>query len=184
MTEDSKEMVYEITLANHLKALQTFFIFLVLMIVVYYKCLQINIISSDDLVFFILYFLIHFVAVAILHLEYYHYNHDMMITINELNNELLVKCEFGKENVYGFDEIKEIVLYLAPSVERRSYFRFFPTENYHYASIYMNDGKELIFTSLLTSNVEDAINKIEGVTIIKRWNFYASPKLRKLMWGV
>ncbi len=174
---ESGNMLYKITIENHWKALG-FLIFITLAILVFYL-VKFNVINSNSFIQngLIIYYLINFLPVLYLHNEYYYNNKGITIEIDSYAgkfNKIVRTEKTGKVETYGLDDLNKIEIYMPPNLYNGRSVRYMPFEDYHYARIYTNSGKEIIITCLMVRNVEDAIKKITGVPIERKIRLFAS----------
>ncbi len=115
--------------------------------------------DSDVTFIFFIFWIIYTIPVLFLHVEYYLCNRNETFTITD--NEILLDKN-GITTTYKKSDIKEIIVYMAPNVVKRNYFRYLPIESYYYGRIKTNAGEELIITSLLTLYVRETMKQLDA----------------------
>lgn len=151
-------MKYKITLKGHLKMLNELIVFSIILIpfVVYIFKELLNP-RTEFGVYFVLtvIFLIFILPAIYIHFDYFYVNRNReyelrndMIIVKSINND--TKEMFSKKN------IEKVIVYLSLQKMRNVGYSRFTFKDYFYIKIIMNDGKELLLTSLLDHN----LNKI------------------------
>ena len=171
-------MKYKISIANHLKALEFFIIFLFIVIgFSWYQATQNNLDDSlrNILVVFVL---ISFLPVLYLHIEYYSYNKGTQLEIDSYEKKFIYTDKTGVTETYNFDELSKIIIHMPPNMHRGSGFQIMPFEQYHYAKIYTKSGKEIVITCLMARKVQDLVGSIRGVPVEKKKRLFASILIR------
>jgi hypothetical protein len=152
-------MKYTITPRNQFIALKAIILVFLLLALLY----KYGKYSNGDLEFYSIFFLIFLIPVLYLHIEYYYFNKGTTLDVDLLQNKLVYYSKSGEIKTIRFDELKEIVYYMAPSWHRTIKMKMAPWEHYHYAIILTKDGEKIIITSLMVPNVEKALSEIKGV---------------------
>jgi hypothetical protein len=129
----------------------------------------------DDITFFlssgIVFFIIFFVPVVVLHLNYYLKNKGDLFIYDGLNQRINFNHK-GMTFEFIFEDIKYVKQFRSyPLAENR--FQWTPWDNYNYSVIYLKNGESMIITSLLVPNLDLPIpqNKKQ---LIKSFYCYAS----------
>lgn len=171
-------MKYQVTFRNHLRALELFLITIVGIIVfAWYQIIQNNFDNSlrDGLIVFAL---ISLLPVLYLHIEYYSYSRCTALEMDFWTKKIIYTDKTGVAETYGFDDLSKIIIYMSPHWHSKRMFLRIPFDTYHYARVYTKSGKEIILTSLLVSNVKDALGNIRGVPIELKKRIFASVLIR------
>jgi hypothetical protein len=173
-------MKYKITLKNQFKALE-FILFVLLFCsgcIFYFKRTN----PAFHTEYFIWLFLIQFIPVLFLHIEYLILNRTSSLTINDVH-QIAYTDQSSTVEIHE-DEIAGIFLFLPPSAYRDYVARkmqLLPIEPYGYAIIYTKDGDKIIITSLMISDLFEEFSKFKNVTIEKKRRIIASPILEKVI---
>jgi hypothetical protein len=171
-------MKYTITLKQHFQGLEFLIAVTIGMMGFLYYQKTINLLKYPGLEYQILLFwILSVLPVLYLHLEYYTHNKGVEWEIDSWKKEVRYTDKEGVTAQYNFEDLKEIIVYMAPSWHRKSNFKIMPFEQYHYARIKTKSGKEIIITSLLIPKVEEAMRTITGVPIELEKRIYASIRI-------
>lgn len=149
-------MALRITLFNHLAALTSLFIAIILTLAL---LAWLNFDQDISLIFGIFY-AIDALPSLYLHIEYYLKNRGEEY---EIKHSEIIRYKHGEKQIFHKSELEKITVYMAPSVYQRSSLHFLAIESYHYARIITKGGEELIITCLLVPKVEEAVKQITGV---------------------
>ena len=171
-------MKYRMTLRNHLRALDLLIFTLVgIFAFGWYQANQNNL--DDSLIEGLIVFgLVTIIPVLYLHLEYYFFSRGVEIEIDAWSKSLKVSDKTGTHELYNFDDLSKIIVYMPPYKHSKSMFIRIPFDTYHYARIFTKSGKEIIFTSLMDSKVDEVIRNIRGVPIELKKRLPASILIR------
>jgi hypothetical protein len=132
--------------------------------------------SSATTAGFIYFSTVFFITIFI-HCEFYFLNKGKIVIINEDQKTI----SFDANTTMHFEELEKITLFMTQLKFYKSNYWIFPSDPYHYAIIKYKNGTAFIFTSLMTSEVEVAMNKITGVQIDRKLQPIPSPMLSKLL---
>jgi hypothetical protein len=168
---------YKLTDRNHLIALEGIIFFGAFSILAYVFRGVYTDPNVEIGIFMIVGLFINLLPVFYLHLEYYTHNKGVEWEIDSWKKEVRYTDKEGVTAQYNFEDLKEIIVYMAPSWHRKNNFKIMPFEQYHYARIKTKSGKEIIITSLLIPKVEEAMRTITGVPIELEKRIYASIRI-------
>jgi hypothetical protein len=156
-------MIYNITTKNQIKSLEHLLIGTTLILLaLWYVIKTEEFIDGIPIVFGTIY-LLNFVPTVLLHIEYYLKNKNDVFIIDAAENRIII----NNQKPILFSDI-ECVMYIMPPVwHRKGFIKYLSIEDYHYAKIIMKNGEKYIFTSLMATSVEDALNQIKGVKVEK-----------------
>jgi hypothetical protein len=118
-------------------------------------------------------FLIDAMPALYLHIEYWVKNKGEEYEIRE--NEIVLRKD-GKEILYHSRDIQKIIVYLSPSLYKNSNFHLLAIESYHYATIRLKTGEELVLTCLLTPRVDKALKLMKGVFFERKKKLFCALK--------
>lgn len=168
-------MKYKITFANHLKGLEFLIIVSLGMCAFVFYEKKYNEFGHPGIEFdiFILW-IISFLPVLYLHIEYYYYNRGTELEIDSWDKKLIYTNKTGITEAYNFDDLSKIIINMPPNMHRGSSFQILPFEQYHYAKIYTKSGKEIIITCLMARKIQDLVGSIRGVPVEKKKRIFAS----------
>lgn len=157
-------MMLKITLFNHLVALLSFFIMLILMFIglLYFDF------DKNAIFIFSIMVVVDAIPALYLHIQYFLINVGFTY---EVSNRGITEYHKNSERFYERDNIEEITINMPPSTYQGSNIHIFSIESYHYARIVMKDREEIIFTCLLTPKIEEAIKILEFPYTRKKSNF-------------
>lgn len=168
-------MHYKTTLKNQLVALQTLGIGSVLYCVMVYFLYSRGDLNTGIIVLGI-YYIVLFIPTFWLHIEYLLVNMGDLFTIN--NQHKIIT--YNKIGSIKFSEIAKIKLYMAPVWHRKETIRFLPFEDYRYAAIVLESGREIVITCFMMRDMETDLSSI-GAIIEKKKRLISSPLLEKLI---
>ena len=66
------------------------------------------------------------------------------------------------------EEIEKIVVYLSPAMYKGSNFHIMGFEAYHYASVRLKSGEELVLTCLLAPKLYPVLKKWLGSKVVRK----------------
>ena len=168
-------MKYRITFRNHFKALEFSFVVIIFLLAgIIYLNYDSNKFRPNIEINILIIFGVIFLPALYLHIEYYYYNRGAKLEIDSYQKQLNYTDKTGVTQAYSFDDLNNIIIYMAPSWHRGSSFQLLPFEQYHYARIYTRSGKEIIITCLMAQKVQEAIKNITGVPVEKKKRLFAS----------
>src|SRR5690606_18642302 len=125
--------------------------------------------QSDFLFIFTILFLIQAIPAMYLYLEYWFQNKNEKY---EIYADKLIKYKKNKKEQFDIEDIEQVIIFTSPSLYQNWYIHFFAIEQYHFARIYLKNGKKLIITCLLASRVDKALLNLKGIKIEKKkWLF-------------
>lgn len=101
----------------------------------------------------------YFLPAAYLQFQYTKENWGQVIEIEDTGLKII---DQKSERRYNTEELKKITLWKSASLDKGG-IQFLPMEGYHYAKIETLDGKNIFITSLLTTDVETAVRRLNGV---------------------
>lgn len=157
-------MMLRITIFNHVAALLSFFIMLILMFI---GLLYFN---FDKIAIFIFSIMVVVDAIPALYLHIQYFLINIGFTY-EVSDRGITEYHKNSERFYERDNIEEVSINMPSSTYQGSNIHILSIESYHYARIVMKDGEEIIFTCLLTPKVEEAIKILEVPYTRKKNNF-------------
>ncbi len=166
-------MNYQITLRNQFKSLafliygSLMFAFLILYL---YRDPLFN---KELIVFFIIYYLILFIPTLFLHIDYYLKNRKDVFFIDTLEKSIRI----NNLKLISFNEVESVHYFMPPVWHRKGFIRFLPFEDYHYAKINFRNGEQFVFTSLMDWRVEDTLQQIGAVSVVKNKRLFATTLL-------
>lgn len=158
----------KITFLTHIKQLTGLFIFMFVMafIEIYYDYSS-DLLSAAGVIF--LFTAIFNLDVIFLHLRYWWINRNTVISFPKKG---LAEFSEGKKRVvFSPHDIKIFELHLSRSVYQGS-FGWGVGESYNYAFIILNDGEEIIITSLMSPDLifpKEFLTKIIKIKHIRCW---------------
>lgn len=161
-------MIHRITLGNQLKAI-SFSVMGTLMMIgaLFYFGFNAGFVKV-----FTIFWLFYTVPAVAVHLIYYLSNKNQQVEIS--NNEVIFQDQNGKEKKYRTEDLEKIVVYKSASIEKGS-IQFTPIESYHYARVIPKTGNEIIITSLMIPDVEEALKKLQNITMEKKRRLFCIP---------
>lgn len=131
--------------------------------------------AHQDTISYMFIILVLYIGPALLlHMEYWVRNRNV---IYELNSDKLIENRDGYISVIENTEIDHINIYLMYNLYHKRKIRSTPWEYYHFARITTKSNKQIIITSLLVSDVEQALDELENVKINRRFAFFCSTYL-------
>lgn len=173
-------MKYKITIQNQLKALRFIIVvFVFCCTLVYYGYIQPS--KANMTKFSTILFLISFIPVAYLHIEYYLYNKDSSIEIDTSQNRINYWRGSNEIRVIEFDELDKILIYLAFPLYNKTYITRLPNDAYNFAKMILKSGEEIIITSLMVPKLEKTLSIIKDVPIEEKPRLYASIILQTII---
>ena len=105
-----------------------------------------------------------------LHLEYWFINrHEKYI----IRIDSISRFKNKKEEIYYPEDIKKIILYGSATLFE-PWFHLSAMEQYHFAHVFLKNGKTLTITCLLTPRVDNALGILKGVRIEKKRGLFNS----------
>ncbi len=113
---------------------------------------------------FIIGWLVYTLPTVYLHIEYYIANRNFSL---EISNTNLVVKKGEKSTQYSIDEIEKVYLYKAKNLDKKQ-IQIVSMESYYYFKLVTNKGEEIILTCLLDPKIDDIINGIKGLDIIRK----------------
>ncbi|MFM6976298.1 MAG: hypothetical protein ACKOW2_05565 [Sphingobacteriaceae bacterium] len=173
-------MEYSVTFKNHVRATGTSLLVVLLVLLGLYYLKNISDVNYRNIELNIaLICTITLLPVFYLHLEYFLFTRGKKINIDIDNSAICISKSANFLEKYTFKEIKKITIYMPPSWFRTwDKLQYLPFEQYHYARIFTQDGKEIIFTCLLAENVDEALSVIKDIPIERKKRLFASILLR------
>ncbi len=169
--QEGFKMGLEILLKNHLTALKSVFIVLILM-----SCAIAYVGSKsgydlDIFVFFGIFTVLNVGPAIVLHLEYYSCNKKKKYWISK-NSIVEFQGEF--ERSFKVEEIDRIVFYMPPSVLKGSEIKFLAIEEYYFAKVIFKNNESIILTCLLSNKLESVLSQLENIKIVRKKALFAS----------
>lgn len=156
---------------NHFKALESGLYLTLLIILAIYFIGNDSGFSTQLYSFFGIFYIINLLPALYLHLEYYICNRK---EVYEITKNELIRYKNGKRNCYSNDEIHKIVIYMAPSIYRRSNLHFLAIEGYYFARVFTKNGEELNITCLLSDELEEAVRLLSNSAYERKKVFFAT----------
>lgn len=145
-----------IRIRNHIDALaSSFFFALVFFIAVVWVQFD-----RTAIIIAIVLYLVDLVPALILHVEYWIQNRGQEVLVDE--NELVIKSK-SEKRIIKAKEIRKITMHQTPSHSQNSNMRFMTIGSYYFAHIYLQNGEDLILTSLLSPRLKASLRKLKGV---------------------
>lgn len=130
-------------------------------------------VAFDSLSYFYIFMLISILPVVYLYLEYLYFNsRSTFLKINRHARKAIFSVR-GTSVEIDFDEIKEVVLHRSPSWTRKDRVQMLPFEHFHYARI-STESETIIFTCLLTGDVEIALETADCFNVVQRTRLFPS----------
>jgi hypothetical protein len=114
---------------------------------------------------------LNLLPVAYLHTEYYLANKAMIVEVFEDGISVIWE---EKYSVYLSKDIIRIAVFMTPSTYVNSNMHLFAMGAYHHAKVYLQSGKIIVITSLMTSDIMTALSPLNGVQIDKRRALFPS----------
>lgn len=168
-------MKYKISVKNQFKALRPLIYGTIIFGIVMYVFYRNDGFDIDPVIIGCLFFLFLSIPALFLHLEYYLINKNEVVDIDAIQETI----SFDNQKPIPFKDITKILLVMPPVLYRNGTISFTAFDNYHYAIIKTAEGKQLIFTSLMSFRVETVMQTINGIPIAKVRRFIASPILNR-----
>jgi hypothetical protein len=157
---------YKITSKKQLNSFSFMYyvIIFIMAVLAYYQ--YNNDLDRELLSYYIIFFLISLIPVVFLHIEYLKRNGNFRFIIDSDNSCFkLSNIKKEEESIIKFDEIKQIVIYCAPSVRKKRSFKILPFENYHFARIFTKNHKQYIITNLLMEDIIEGFKIVPNIKI-------------------
>ena len=146
--------MHQITFLKHFKHIRYYILFsLVLSTIILYDWL--NPITNIRYIY-IVYIILGVISIITiyLHLEYYFANRGVILYIKNKQGELIY-YKNGHEEILIPSIIKRIEIHQSRLYKKNG--GMFPTDNYRFYKIVLKDGRKIIITSLLCSNLNYVI---------------------------
>ena len=106
-----------------------------------------------------------------LHFEYWIKNDG---EVYEIRDDEIILRKHGNDIIFKNQDIEKIIFYLSPSLYKNSNFHLLAIESYHYATIRLKTGEELVLTSLLAPRLDKALKLMKGVLFERRKKLFCS----------
>ncbi len=114
--------------------------------------------------------IIYTLPVLYLHLEYYLWNWNLLVDINDDSIKI---TKNGKQKTYPLDNLSRILVYKSASLDNGG-IQILPLESYFYAKILTKHNEVIIITCLICPNLEDVIMKLNGIPYERKKKIFCS----------
>jgi hypothetical protein len=138
--------------------------------------------GAEDIEIFIRYSIIGFSAFfipqIILHCRYYYFNKQYVFYYYPHESKIKIRTSTNDEVEFYLKDIKQVHYFKSfPLAEERM--QWFPWDNYSFARIYLQNGKQFLITSLVVPNMKLPISESK-VRLSKTFYAYPLKKEREL----
>ncbi|AYN03974.1 hypothetical protein [Flavobacterium sp. 140616W15] len=160
-------MKLELTFLKHVKAsLLLIMIFLVIIFIIYYIGLN----AKNSLYIILPMFILLILPTLYVHLNYYNEGKGF---VYELNKDEIKVINDNGVIIFHKENFKKIEIYMSGTRLAGLVIRNFPFEDYYYAKIIMNDGKEIIISCLFSKKIDKILPSLYGeIPLVKIKDFY------------
>lgn len=149
---------YKLTFRKHIQILTTYFFYVAIILLyagyVRYKGIMI----TEVEVAFIFVFIIITILTLFLHFEYNKYCRGLSVRLEYPERQIIVR-KGDKEGSYYFSDIEKALLNIYPSILSASS-RFFPTEAYYFARVFLKNGEVILLTNLMIPDLKDVLENM------------------------
>lgn len=154
----------QITLKNHLRALDRTFYFVIIL----FAILLVNKLDVDFVIFCFIAFVIDTIPSLILHINYCFYNNGKKYLIN--TNKIIQIIGDTKIEIFP-EDIEKIVISKSASINKGG-IQILSMESYYYLKVQLKTGSNIYLTSLLSPQIDKEIEKLKDVKLIARNTFF------------
>ena len=160
---------YKITRANEWKNFKSILIILFTAIFLAPIFLYFRTLPEDNLadywVIIPIVFLLFFIPLVIIHLQYYSLNYGMEMIYDDMEKSIVIK-DTKKDTVSEF-KLKDIkhIFHISTPAFAENRMHWFPWDSYNYSDIFLKDGRKFRITSLMVYRLELPVgDKYEIIT--------------------
>jgi hypothetical protein len=171
---------YKITVLNQLKSCWTIFVGIGVAVLCFmYMRHKYGTEDTETYIkFIIIFFSLLFVPHIFLHLRYYSLNKRDVFYYYPHESKIKIRTSTNDEVEFYLKDIKQVHYFKSfPLAEERM--QWFPWDNYSFARIYLQNGKQFLITSLVVPNMKLPISESK-VRLSKTFYAYPLKKEREL----